>query len=266
MIAPFKDPWVGSSLVGMGEYSPIECDFLSLLADKEKVSLDIGANIGATAIPLGQASSHVYAFEPVPFTFDLLRANVELTNANVTPLKWAAASHKCTFSTDGSEEDPDKDLGSVTLIFNQGDGHIQGHRLDSHVMPFAEQEIGLIKLDIEGAEAEALKGAKTIIEHDKPYVFFEALHEDEGNASIAAMHEYGYNMAWFITMIYCPENFKGLKENPWGMTSSFNIVAWHPSKHQPIFDELPSLDELKVGTGKATPSQIIGGLGMRNAS
>jgi hypothetical protein len=41
--------------------------------------------------------------------------------------------------------------------------------MDTH----KEAKIGLIKLDVEGAELPALRGAQRLIERDKPYIIYE---------------------------------------------------------------------------------------------
>jgi len=46
------------------------------VAGGSEVTLDIGANIGCTAILFAQLSKKVYAFEPSPTTFALLERNI----------------------------------------------------------------------------------------------------------------------------------------------------------------------------------------------
>lgn len=259
MIAPFKDPWIGSSLVAMGEYSPVEVDFLTLLSDPNKLTIDVGANIGAISIPLSRHAWDTLAFEACPFTYDLLKCNVELTNANVTPINFAATDSPKHFSTDGTEDDSTKDLGSLKII-EDPEGDIKGVTIDSYVDTMGVP-VGLIKVDVEGHEPEVLRGAFNTIEKDRPYVFFEAISKEPSATGVKIMQDHGYEMRWFISFLYHYPNFKKYNRNPWANTASFNIIAWPEDKHLPIFDQLTKIEDVEVGGGKAGLDQIIVGLG-----
>src|SRR5687767_14041250 len=72
-------------LGGMGDrFEPDTCALLAALCDETIVALDIGANLGLTALALAQRASrgHVIAFDPVPTTHALLEANVRRNGAD----------------------------------------------------------------------------------------------------------------------------------------------------------------------------------------
>jgi FkbM family methyltransferase len=251
---------VGKSLELMGEYSPMEFTFLGILSDPRKIALDVGANIGALTIPLSYLNKQVLAFEPIPFTNDLLKANVALCNRkNINILRLAATDKACRLCTDGTEHNFKKDLGGVQLTKHK-EGHIEGRSIDSIVKKYRDP-IGLVKLDIEGGEANAIRGMHKTIEKDEPYIFFEAIHESTVDESIEVVKDTGYEMRWFISMMYEPTNHKGCTESPWPGVASFNIIAWPKAKHLPIFDMLPTLDKVKAGAGKAQGKYIVQTLG-----
>jgi FkbM family methyltransferase len=70
---------VGESIYVDGRYEGEEIDaVLAWLEDNHKSTIvEVGANIGTTALPLAKAGYRVVAIEPVPTTFAMLSRNVE---------------------------------------------------------------------------------------------------------------------------------------------------------------------------------------------
>ena len=57
-------------------FEPEMVKLFRALATDSEISLDIGANIGCTAILFAELSKKVYAFEPSPTTFAFLEKNI----------------------------------------------------------------------------------------------------------------------------------------------------------------------------------------------
>lgn len=132
------------------------------------VILDIGANVGVWArlfadrVPKGT----VYAFEPSPWTFRLLRMNCS-THRNIVCLQLA-------LSGDSGEVGFDDDAVPVSRhIAKSGRITVRSSTLDDWVRDARPTRLDFVKLDIEGFEEELLSKAMTTLQNFKPAVLFE---------------------------------------------------------------------------------------------
>ena len=66
-------------------------------------------------------------------------------------------------------------------IVNAEDGNTEARTLDGLL---GSERVTFIKMDIEGAEVEALKGAKEIIQRDRPKLAISAYHRAEDIVNI----------------------------------------------------------------------------------
>jgi FkbM family methyltransferase len=123
------------------------------------VILDIGAEVGTDTLPFADAvgpTGKVVAVEAHPVTFRLLQRTVELSGLNdrVICLNAAIASKGGTLVI----EDDASTLRST--VRSEGTGHtIRALSLDDLCEELGLDAIGLLKMNIEGAERDALQGA-----------------------------------------------------------------------------------------------------------
>ena len=138
--------------------------------------IDVGANIGHYTKRFSElvgSTGRVIAFEPIPETFALLAANLQvLSKANITLIN-AAASDKTGI------------VGMSIPAFDTGlRNFYQAHlsnSLDSdlHVLTLSmenlniQNRIALIKIDAEGHEASVLRGMRELLIRDKPTLIVE---------------------------------------------------------------------------------------------
>jgi len=150
-----------------------------LLGTKNKIFYDIGANYGYYCLKLADNASQIYAFEPVSRTHDILLKNIQRNNlTNITVYKLGLSDKKNSteiniYSISGSNslflvnlprDHPAMLLGQEVIDLETLDGLIQEERLSPP---------DLIKIDIEGGELYALKGARKIIKEHHPVLFIE---------------------------------------------------------------------------------------------
>lgn len=173
------------------------------------VALDIGANIGLSAMMFADTCPGVtvIAAEPAPMTYDCLARNAAAHVANCVPLCTAVgaergmrqftwyprASANSGFYADRSADD------EATRIFlrNSGladeaielitDGLHEGETMDVEVMTVSDiltahasgSEVGVLKVDVERAELEVLRG---ITETDWPRIrsVVAEVHDTDG--------------------------------------------------------------------------------------
>ncbi len=143
--------------------------------------LDLGANIGLTAVALGSICKHgkVVAIEPVPPTFELLKCNVERAKIhNISLQNFGVGDKKCTVVMKGCT---DFLAGAfVAELHNADEKHfsvkVPINPLDEVFDQFNLNYLDFIKMDLEGYEIFALEGAKEILKKFKPVVYLEMNH------------------------------------------------------------------------------------------
>jgi FkbM family methyltransferase len=143
--------------------------------------IDAGAHIGYYALMAAHrlrqvGAGLVFAFEPHPINFADLQRNQQLNNmSNLIPIQKAVADQTTRMRLFSNS---DLRGGSVSNSLKQLSAHdisyeIECTTLDDFMDTHKEAKIGLIKLDVEGAELPALRGAQRLIERDKPYIIYE---------------------------------------------------------------------------------------------
>ena len=143
------------------------------LADRGRNSLDVGAHKGVYSYFLARCSRHVYAFEPNPKNFAVLRRNLG-RRVTASPLALSNRSGPAIlrvprrtsgYSNQGASLSSDK--------VADGDDYrglrVQASRIDDLDIP----DIGFIKIDVEGFEAEVLEGAAQTLARDRPVLLVE---------------------------------------------------------------------------------------------
>lgn len=148
---------------------------LELCTDVKGDVLIGGAYFGDQAVlaarQLAQRNLQVHCFEPDSNQAQMLQRNIELNHlnnvvVNISGLwnrsgEWMRLDGFDSFANMVTTEANTKDKNSFETI-----------AIDDYAQR-QEQSIGLIQLDIEGAELSALQGAQKILEQDKPYIIFE---------------------------------------------------------------------------------------------
>jgi FkbM family methyltransferase len=166
----------------LGNYDAREIALLSRLVQPEGVVLDVGANVGFYSIGLAYRSraQRIVAFEPVPENFARLAYHVECNAlaARVTPVN-VALGNRCGHVEMHMTDRGKSSTGNAVLVTetNIADRppscRAAMTRLDDYA---AENEItscDLIKVDIEGAELEFLRGAGEFVQRTRPVIFSE---------------------------------------------------------------------------------------------
>lgn len=160
-------------------FEPEMVELFKVLATKSETILDIGANIGCTAILFGELSKNVYAFEPSPTTFAFLEKNISKSGRkNIFPqnIGLGAKSSESTLTFAPSN----RSGGFVSNQTQASVGHtvekIVIRQLDEVVKSLGLQAIDFIKIDVEGFEGHVLRGAKKTLSSNKPVVVLELNH------------------------------------------------------------------------------------------
>lgn len=184
-----------------GEWEPRETALIADLLRPGDVFVDVGANIGyftLLASRLVGATGQVIAIEANPRTFKLLEANVRLNRCANVDLRHVAAGAALGFATMVEREAGNAGGDQVDFAATPSPTAIAVERIDQIV---GDRAVRLIKLDIEGAEAKALRGATGLLERaDAPDLVFEftpaflADMGDDPRALIGMLERLGYTL------------------------------------------------------------------------
>ena len=147
------------------DYESIITDLLVLAAwclrGKERVFVDVGANVGRYVVPAAKVYSKVYAVEPDPDNLEALYRNIELNSVSdrvvVVPKALGSAPGRARLAQSGAQ----------SRIADEG-VEVDVDTLDN-CCPGAK----VVKIDVEGYELEVVKGALRTIEENKPILIIE---------------------------------------------------------------------------------------------
>ncbi len=152
-----------------------ELRLIAHLADPGRAGLDVGANLGLYTYFMARACRHVYAFEPNPNPLRALRA---VADRNVTVLGMALSDSsgeadltiprgRKGWTNNGAALDRDFPGRSITV-------RVPCRRIDDlGIDDLGIVDVGFIKVDVEGHEAEVLRGAQETIRRDRPVIMLE---------------------------------------------------------------------------------------------
>jgi FkbM family methyltransferase len=141
--------------------------------------IDIGANIGNHTVYMSKYFNNVIAFEPNPYTFEILKLNtIDYSNIAINNFGLSSTEESLYLSEDT------RNLGGSKVYKNKSDiaanltvRQIQLRKLDDLNLKPLKNGV-LMKIDVEGHELKALEGARNFIFQYKPIICFEQ-HLDE---------------------------------------------------------------------------------------
>lgn len=218
------DTVIGQSLRLYGEYSQLEVGFLVDMLNQFSVVYDIGANIGYHTTAFASRAGHVYAFEPNPHNFAMLKQNAgSLLNVTLTNCAIGETNSivKCS---DFNPEIP----GNFGTMHVGGDGaSVEVHQQSIDSMNI--QKPHLIKIDVEGSEFSVFNGCMKTIAECTPAIYYEAHETPHFKEIYELLEPLGYRFYWAQVMNYNPNNFANNIVNVFSNTALFSVLAWPAS-------------------------------------
>lgn len=136
----------------------------------QTISLDIGANIGSHSIFFSNYFKRVLSFEPVKRTFKILELNTEkIKNINLFNLALSDTSKKSMIYVNHS-------ASGLSSLENKSESFLK-EEINTQILDdlnvLKKDEIGLIKIDVEGHEINVLKGGMETIKKTSPLLLIE---------------------------------------------------------------------------------------------
>jgi FkbM family methyltransferase len=184
-------------LSNVGKFEP-EIHLIPYLADKEKISIDIGANWGIYTSQMLKHSKKCLAFEPIPELAKLLKRtfkkrivveSVALSDMNgEAQLKFP---RKMTTRASIEQENNMNEYSEINVIT------VPKRKLDDYDL----EPVGLIKIDVEGHEEAVLHGAEAILRRDQPSLIVESEDRHKKNSVTNIwkfLSELGYEGYFFL--------------------------------------------------------------------
>lgn len=174
------------------DYEPVTFDFLRRNCKSGGVFLDCGAHIGLFAVVgaklVGKAGK-VFSFEPTPNTRNVLEEVIRLNDCqNITEVRGEAIAEKSGTAT---FFDTGNDVSNANSLV-QTERHDEGLSVPTvSIDDFAAErnlKIQVLKIDVEGAELNALRGAFQTLKNDCPPLSL-GLHPNAISQSGATLEE-----------------------------------------------------------------------------
>ena len=241
-----------------GNWSEPELDLLPMGLCAGETALDIGANFGLYAYHMSRAvgpSGKVFSFEPIPFTartFRLIQqglrfgGNVELVNKGCGEKPGRVSFTVPVLGTGAIS------AGQVHMGRNDDrtgkEKYTSGasKQVDCEVIALDEflgsqsrsGEVTLLKCDIEGADLFAMRGARKLLEKDRPTVIIEITpwFLEGFGLSVADVTSFfsglGYRLYRYEGKRLVPAADEDIVEDNW--------IFVHPSRRQRFARILPS--------------------------
>ena len=197
---PLRGSWFGvftGTRFLRGTYGPDEVpNFLELIKPGDTV-FDIGAHVGYFTLLASRIvgrGGRVVAFEPLPVNLAYLRRHKNVNRRrNVDILPVAVGQREGQMAL---EFRSGTGRGRLTTDGTAGHIHVRVVNLDALWERGALPEPDVIKMDVEGAECEALRGASRLLARCRPVILL-SVHGNEARAgSQALLEELGFTATY----------------------------------------------------------------------
>ena len=182
-----RDVYIGRSLDVYGEFSELEGELFAQLLQPGAVVIEVGANIGAHTVHLAKLvgpQGAVLAFEPQRVIHQLLCANVALNELfNVHSFHAAAGRAPGSLKVPPLDYAAENNFGGLSLGGASTGEDVPVVTLDGFNLP----AVRLLKVDVEGMEADVLLGARQLIARHRPVLYVENDRRDKSEALILSL-------------------------------------------------------------------------------
>ncbi len=224
MLYNVNDVYLGRSLDLYGEYAEDEVRFLSASLGPGSLAVDVGAHIGCHTVFMAKQvgpGGAVFAFEAQRVIFQNLCANLALNGlTNVRVFNAAAGSEEGTITVPDIDYEAEGNFGGVSLGGDDGE-QVPLTTIDGLGLPACH----LIKVDVEGMEAEVIRGATETIKTHWPALYVENDRQEKSADLIELLLGLDYRLYWHMVNLFNGENFFGHKDNVFGNIVSLNMIG-----------------------------------------
>lgn len=219
------DP-VGVALSLYGEWAQLELAVLEAFLRPGDVVLDIGGYIGTHTRSFARAvgpTGRVIAFEPQPVVVDVLRRNGALGPARVEVVQAAVGAEQGSAAIAAPAVGEHGNFGAMSLgaVDASADLEVPVVRVDD----LSLEQLRLMKIDVEGMEADVLRGAERTVAALRPVVYAECNTLEAGARVFELLRSWGYRLWLHRPAAFNPGNTAGEEHNVFGVACESNVLA-----------------------------------------
>lgn len=153
--------------------------------------IDVGTNYGAYALAIALHGAQVIAVEPQPHVVEALRRSAQANGFHNFEIVQAALAAQPGAASLGVGP------GSGTASLYGARGGVNSSSISVRVSTVDEicknvTRVACIKIDVEGAELEVLRGSIGVLRRDQPVVIFEVSRGDASDRVFQFLRDLGY--------------------------------------------------------------------------
>jgi FkbM family methyltransferase len=233
------EPVISNALKLYGEWAQLELEVLERFVPDGGTVLDVGAFIGTHTVALARmvgTAGRVHSFEPRAAVRALLQANAERNRlSQVHVHACALGSADASLDVAGLDADISADrpvnfgglrLEEAAVDADGGTERIRVRRLDA----FGFDRLDLIKIDVEGMEADVVRGGRETLARCRPVIFAECNDLEKGIDALRAFLSLGHVVFGTISPAYNPRNHRNNPENVFGEAAEVSLLALPPER------------------------------------
>ena len=262
-----NDTIISRSLKEYGEWAQAEIEFLLALVSSRDTVLDIGAFIGTHTLAFAKRVSgggEVYAFEPQPFFFEVLKKNVSQNGmANVKLFNIAVSeefsrAEICELDVRGAGDFAETSIFNGVCITSDEHKH---YTIDvMTVDQLAIDRCDLIKIDAVNMGINILRGSRQTLRAKRPFVFAACNSLHYGWPVVEFMKEEGYCAYLLNVPAYNINNFRQNVNNFLNDGREAGLIFIPRERLSRVQDQLDQLHRLPSFIPVATLDDLALGL------
>lgn len=225
----FPNDYIGRMVRFFGDLDPALSSVVRRIVRRDDVVLDVGANAGIVtlqAASIAGPNGHVFAFEPVARLADLLERSAASNGLrNITVTRAALSDRRGA----GNMQVADSALGCSSLSHSANGETCELQLLDEIDFGPRFKHPRLLKIDVEGHEAQVLAGARSFLERHSPdYVLFES-HAHRGDfwqrPEVKILQERGYRFSAILRTLLGKAKLREIGPSNGASQKSYDFLA-----------------------------------------
>ena len=197
------------SISHYGTYEELESKIMEEKIEMGNIVVDVGANIGLHTLNMARivgSTGQVFAFEPDPSNFEILKKNVKINNYKNIILEQKAVGDKHGRTTLYQSDHPGKHRIFPQTEQAKSQVQVELTNLDNYFDSDMIDKINFIKIDVEGLEFSVLKGMKNILKNSKKIkILFEFMPENTMEVGFTPIELLNY-LTSNDFKLYCMDN------------------------------------------------------------